>query len=197
MKSKDYELVVILDGTQPDDQVRAAVERLREILLSHNVELTYVEEWGRRRMAFPIKKKVEGFYVIYYFRVPDADSPLEDVKKFARITDIVLRQLAVRVPKLKTEADARREEALREAERKAAEEAQRKPAVEEKPPAEEKTAAEEKPAEAGEQPAAPEAPATAPEALATEPEAPAVVNEFSEKTLDDEPPPEKDSSVSE
>lgn len=112
----NYELVVILDATRPEEEIRAGLARVREILDSFKCEVTYVEEWGRRKMAFAVKKKIEGFYVVFYFRVENENYPAAELERFARISDIVVRHMLVRVPKLKTEDDARREQAQREAE---------------------------------------------------------------------------------
>jgi len=118
-----------MDATRPEEEIRAALGRVREILDSFQCDVTYVEEWGRRKLAFPIKKKIEGFYVVYYFRTPGESHPSEELERYGRITDILLRHLLVRVPKLKTEADARREQALRDAEQALREEQRAKAAA--------------------------------------------------------------------
>ena len=109
----NYEFVAVFDGARSDEEIRPAIERVREILLTQKCEITYVEEWGRRKLAYPIQKKTEGYYVIYYFRVLDADSPNRELERYARITDLLIRYLLCRVPRLKTEEDAQREAAQR------------------------------------------------------------------------------------
>lgn len=156
----NYELVVVLDASRPEEDIRAALTRVREILDTFKCEVTYVEEWGRRKMAFAIKKKIEGFYVVYYFRVGEENYPAEELERFSRISDIMLRHMLVRVPKLKTEEDARREQAQREAEQAQREEMrQRAMAAEAARNAVPAEGAEVPAGEAAEAPAAVEAPA--------------------------------------
>jgi len=119
----NYEFAAVFDAAQTDDAINAGIESIKSILASHNCEITYVEPWGRRKLAYEIKGKFEGYYIFFYFRAPTGNSPAAELDRFTRITDNLLRGMLVKVPKLKTEADVRREEAQRDAERKAREEA--------------------------------------------------------------------------
>lgn len=123
---RNYELAAVLDATRTEEDIQSCVEQLREILKAHNCDITYVEPWGRRKMSYPIKKRTDGYYVIFYFR--SDGSPAKELERFAHINEVMIRHILVKVPHLKTEADARREEALKEAERKAREEADQKAA---------------------------------------------------------------------
>ena len=105
----NYEFAAVFDATQTDGQIQSAKEEVRQILLSSDCEITYIEEWGRRKMAYTVdKNKNEGFYIFFYFRVPTSRTPFDDLETYSRINDIMLRHLLVRVEKLKTEEDAQR-----------------------------------------------------------------------------------------
>jgi ribosomal protein S6 len=185
----NYEFVAVFDATQTEEAIEAATAQVRQVLVDHECDITYVETWGRRRMAYEIARKVDGHYVIFYFRAGKGKSPGLELERYARINDIMLRHLLVTVPKLKTEADAQRELALREASRKAAEEASAARAEAEAAKAAEAEAAKAAEAEAAKVAEA-EAAAAAAEAKAAE-DAP-VDEKPAEAPLADETPAEAD-----
>ncbi len=152
----NYELVTIFDATRPEEEIRAGLAHVREILDSFKCEVTYVEEWGRRKLAFPIRKKIEGFYTVFYFRAQEDNYPATELERYARISDVMIRHMLVRVPKLKTEADARREQALREAEQALRDEQRAKAAAAAEAAAAEAAQPAESPAEPEAEPAAAE-----------------------------------------
>lgn len=65
-----YESVIILNATLEDVQVDAEVEKIKDFIQKNNGEIRAVEKWGRRRLAYAIKKKNNGFYVLYEFKAP-------------------------------------------------------------------------------------------------------------------------------
>lgn len=87
-----YETVAIFNIQQGEEGVAALVEKFKS-LISANGTITNVEEWGKRRLAYPINDEHEGHYLFAEFTsAPDFPAELDRVYK---ITDGVLRSLIV------------------------------------------------------------------------------------------------------
>ncbi|MDF2865833.1 MAG: rpsF [Clostridia bacterium] len=62
----NYEAVIILSQTIADEAKVAFAEKMKELIVS-NGELTNVDEWGKKTLAYEIKKQKEGFYILFIF----------------------------------------------------------------------------------------------------------------------------------
>ena len=96
---REYELMLLTD-TELEDTARTAIlDRVKDIVTTGKGTWVSTDEWGRRKMAYEINKKPEATYHLLQF---DCDSDtLDEVTRVLRITDGVMRQLAVnRVPPL-------------------------------------------------------------------------------------------------
>ena len=89
-----YETIFVLDSaTLTEDQINETTEKFKE-LISENGEIESVDVWGKRRLAYPIKYKTEGYYVLMNFE-SDANFPKE-LERIYGITEGVLRTIVVR-----------------------------------------------------------------------------------------------------
>ena len=89
----NYEVLFVIDPTLEDDKKDAAVERVKEIISSENGTVGDVDVWGLRRLAYPIQKKSEGYYVVIEFK---ADHTLpKELDRRLKISDNVMRHLIV------------------------------------------------------------------------------------------------------
>ena len=90
--SRKYETVVIFRATLSEEDTAALVEKFKS-LISANGTLDAIDEWGKRRLAYPIKDENEGFYVQYTYTTP-VDFPAE-LDRQLKISDNVLRSLII------------------------------------------------------------------------------------------------------
>ncbi len=90
---KKYELIFILQADQPDSEMEARVQRVKEILADHEGEITQENHWGVRRLAYEIEHENKGNYMFLKFR--SKGTAVEDLDKFLRLDDKVLRHLVV------------------------------------------------------------------------------------------------------
>ncbi|HIS51556.1 MAG TPA: 30S ribosomal protein S6 [Candidatus Onthomonas avicola] len=90
--SGKYEAMYILDAALAEDAIAALVEKFKS-LVEQNGTLTEVNEWGKRRLAYPIDHKNEGYYVLMTFEAGPA-FPAELGRNF-NITDGVIRSMVV------------------------------------------------------------------------------------------------------
>ncbi len=91
---RSYEMMMILNSQLDEEAIEAILEKATSIIISKNGEITKVEKWGKRRLAYEVKGTTEGFYVVIEF-VADNEATVE-VERVLKITEEVLRFLLVR-----------------------------------------------------------------------------------------------------
>ena len=64
---KNYELMFIINPTLEDAKKEAAIEKVKAIIEADG-EVEKVDAWGMRKLAYPIEKKNEGYYVVVEFK---------------------------------------------------------------------------------------------------------------------------------
>ena len=85
-----YEVLYIIDPTVGEESTAALVEKFKAMVEAEGT-LSNIDEWGKRRLAYPINDLTEGYYVLMNFETkPEFPAELERVMK---ITDGVLRCL--------------------------------------------------------------------------------------------------------
>lgn len=85
-----YETMVVFSMTNGEDAVKALVEKFKGMIAAAGT-VDSVDEWGKRKLAYPINDETEGYYVLYtYTCEPGFPAELDRVFK---ITDGVLRSL--------------------------------------------------------------------------------------------------------
>ena len=90
-----YESMFVVDVTDGEDAVKASVEKFVG-LISSNAETVYeVNEWGKRRLAYPINDKPEGYYVVVTFK-GNPEFPAE-FERLAKIDENILRSMVIRL----------------------------------------------------------------------------------------------------
>ena len=91
--SDNYEVVYIIDPAQGEEAIAATVEKFKALTEQHGCSAVEVEEWGKRRLAYAIDYKTEGYYVLMSF-TSDPDFPKE-LDRVLGITDGILRSMIV------------------------------------------------------------------------------------------------------
>ena len=89
-----YEVLYIIDPTLGEEGTAALVEKFKAMVEAEGTLLS-VDEWGKRRLAYPINDLVEGYYVYMTCEVsPDMPAELD---RLFKITDGILRSIIVAV----------------------------------------------------------------------------------------------------
>lgn len=89
-----YELAVIVNAKAEDEVRLATIEKVKEYISRFGGNITNVDEWGKKRLAYEIQKMREGFYYFIQFE-SDSNCPNE-VEKNVRIMENVIRYLCIR-----------------------------------------------------------------------------------------------------
>ena len=92
-----YETVFIMTPVLSDDQMKEAVKKYQDLLKNQGAEIIHEENWGLKKLAYPIQKKVSGFYYLIEFK---ADGSVVDTLETAyRRDERMLRFLTVKLDK--------------------------------------------------------------------------------------------------
>ncbi len=91
---RPYEMVALLDPGLSSPDMEETLKRIQDTLEKHGAKIEEVREWGRRTLAYPIRKKREAFFMIYHFQAPPP-LPVEVRWPLSRIQGL-LRYLIVR-----------------------------------------------------------------------------------------------------
>ena len=88
-----YEAMYVITPELEDEAVKGIIEKYTGIITANGGEIEKVDEWGRRRLAYPINYKTEGYYVLMTF-TSEPSFPKE-LDRVLRITDGIMRSLIV------------------------------------------------------------------------------------------------------
>ena len=89
-----YEVMYVIDAALEDGARVELINRFSELVKKNGGEIDRVDEWGKRRLAYAINYKTEGYYVLMYIKGP-SELPRE-LERNMQISDSVLRYLVVR-----------------------------------------------------------------------------------------------------
>ncbi len=93
----DYEILLLFDAELPEERQNEIVTRTRELVERGGGTFESHDVWGRRRLAYEIDHKAEGIYHLLTFQAEPGT--LDEISRVLKITDGVMRHLAVRRPK--------------------------------------------------------------------------------------------------
>ncbi len=89
---RNYEVMFVINPTLEDEKKDATIETVQGII-ANGGEVGKVDVWGMRKLAYPIQKLDDGYYVVIEFKA-DATLPMELNRKL-RISDNVIRHIIV------------------------------------------------------------------------------------------------------
>lgn len=97
MKTQVYESAVLINASLEDDHIGNITNRIKETITSNGGEIIEIEDWGRKRLAYMVKKSKIGYYIIFqYNSSPDLVLKLE---RFFQLDESVLRYLTIKLGK--------------------------------------------------------------------------------------------------
>ena len=104
-----YEILVIFDPRPTDEDVTALLTRVQEMLKGLGAEVGTVENWGKRRLTYDIRKQREGTYAV----IPCSAEPaaVREFERQLKLNENVLRYMSTRVPVRKRQRSAPKVEA--------------------------------------------------------------------------------------
>jgi len=113
-----YENVVIFNAVLPDEEINAAVTKIKDVVTNAGGEVLVAEMWGRRKLSYEIKKQNKGFYTLLIFKAPSPT--VKKLEDFYKVFDSVIKYMVIKLdPKqvkhLEKKQTAEAEPAVKEA----------------------------------------------------------------------------------
>jgi len=102
---RDYESYIILDGNFEDAQIEEIITKYEALFKKFNAEINEIERIGRRRMAYPIKKKQNGFYICFNVIAPA--EIIAKVERAYRLDENIMRYLTIYMSKKELESKSK------------------------------------------------------------------------------------------
>ncbi|HEY3673420.1 MAG TPA: 30S ribosomal protein S6 [Acidimicrobiia bacterium] len=93
---RPYEVMVIFDAELEEETIRSAVERSIQLIESKGAERGQIDWWGKRRFAYELKHRWEGYYVV--FQAKSEPAAMEELHRNLSLADEVLRHKVLRIP---------------------------------------------------------------------------------------------------
>ncbi len=101
-----YETTFIANAALEDQDIDAVIAKVSNYIENHGGDIQEINKWGRRRLAYPINKKYNGFYVHIVFEALSNTIPI--LERFLVLEDTILRHLTLELPKKIREFRAQR-----------------------------------------------------------------------------------------
>ena len=92
-----YENIVILDDTLSEEDLRAAIEKIKGVMQDAEGQIVKTDEWGIRKLAYELNKHKRGFYVLYCLKAPA--SAIQKLEEFYKIFDPALKHMVIKLEK--------------------------------------------------------------------------------------------------
>lgn len=93
MNKRVYESAVLINAALDDEAIKMLISKIKETISDNGGEIREIEDWGRKRLAYQIKKSKIGYYVIFRFdSQPDLITKLE---RYYQLDETILRYLTI------------------------------------------------------------------------------------------------------
>ncbi|MBI5074849.1 MAG: 30S ribosomal protein S6 [Nitrospirae bacterium] len=90
-----YENVVILNASLSDEEINAAVTKIKDVVANSGGETIKADLWGRKKLAYEIKKQQKGFYVLFIFKTPAAS--IRKLEELYKVYDSVIKFMVIKL----------------------------------------------------------------------------------------------------
>lgn len=90
---KSYEAMIILQGHLSPEKVQADIQKVKDVITKHGGLIQSESKWGKRNLAYSIKKKREGYYLLLSFQA--LPSSIKEIGQAYRLLEEVLRATIV------------------------------------------------------------------------------------------------------
>ncbi|MEP0859944.1 MAG: 30S ribosomal protein S6 [Ignavibacterium sp.] len=122
MKSGVYESAILINAALEDNQIENVINRVKEFITTNGGHIRDFENWGRKRLAYPVEKSKIGYYAIFRFDAPG--SIVSKLERFYNLDEHILRYLTIKlskealeqIEKNKTQSVSLKEESIPETE---------------------------------------------------------------------------------
>jgi small subunit ribosomal protein S6 len=93
--------MVIYSPNLTEDEQRQQLAQIEELLKHENASLTWVDHWGKRKLAYPVKKQRQGFYDWFYFELDP--SRISEIDRKLKMSEVILRFMIIKMEKIQVQ----------------------------------------------------------------------------------------------
>lgn len=90
-----YESMIILNAAISDEDADAAIAKIKDVITGQGGEVLKVDVWGRRKLAYEIRKQKKGLYVLLFYKAPS--STVKKLEEFFKVFDTVLKYIVLKL----------------------------------------------------------------------------------------------------
>lgn len=90
-----YENIVILNASLSDEEVEAAISKIKALITGSGGEVIKLQIWGKRKLAYEVNKQKRGLYVFLVYKTPP--STIKKLEEFYRVFDAVIKQMIIKL----------------------------------------------------------------------------------------------------
>ncbi|QSQ08677.1 30S ribosomal protein S6 [Koleobacter methoxysyntrophicus] len=91
---RNYETLFIIDPNLDEEAIKNLIEKFKGLIETNGGEITNLDEWGKRRLAYKVENLTEGYYVLINFKGEPAVA--QDLERVFKITDGIVKYLIIR-----------------------------------------------------------------------------------------------------
>lgn len=91
----EYEMVLVISPEVAEEEIEATIDVVSQFITGKGGTISDIEKWGKRKLAYPIKRFVEGSYVLTRFKLKPVFG--KELEESLRISEKVLRHLLIRL----------------------------------------------------------------------------------------------------
>ena len=94
---KIYETTFIVNATLDDAQIDVVIEKVKDVIVKNGGDVRSLEKWGRKRLAYTVDKKNNGFYVFFEFKGPG--DLIAKMDRHYQLDEQIIRYLTIQLDK--------------------------------------------------------------------------------------------------
>ena len=92
-----YESIFIINANQTDEEIANVIKKMQDVVAKQGGEMIKFEDWGKKKLAYEIKKQKRGHYVFFQFK--SAPIAVSELERTFKLTDSVIKFLTVKLEK--------------------------------------------------------------------------------------------------
>jgi small subunit ribosomal protein S6 len=93
---KTYETLLVIHPDLDESEQNKTVDTIQELITTNGGKIIKLDKWGKRQLAYMIKKKRDGYYVLIYFEAPAA-AIVELNRRYKLMPDVILRSIVLQL----------------------------------------------------------------------------------------------------
>lgn len=91
-----YEIMFIVDPNAPDEVIDSVIGQVEGVVREAGGTVDKVDKWGKRKLAYRVRRREEGYYVVIRYSVPRTDA-VKEIERRLKVNEQVLKYLTVRM----------------------------------------------------------------------------------------------------